>query len=282
MAEKRGEVRPEDGAAERAWAPTDAPAQAGAEKRKGVRHVGARHWLLLAAGSAAALGVLFITPVSYLVKLIVAFIHEAGHSVTGWLFGYPSVPTIDFFYGGGVTIQWGRQWWLQALVLLLLGYLIYRYRHNLPALLGLGALGVLYGLLALTSAHQVAILSSGHLAELVFAGYLLYRVFKGNGIPGTLERAFLAAFILLEDLRFSYMLITSPAVRQNYEISGVLGFKMDFSCLAADYLSISVEWIAFIFMLCCLITPVLTFLLFRYRDEAVRPALDRLAHWRPC
>ena len=236
---------------------------------------------MLTVGTALAVQVLLVVPVAFLVRLLVAFVHETGHSVTGWLFGYPSVPTIDFFYGGGVTIQWARQWWICALVFLLFGYPIYRFRGNLQAQSGWGALGVLYACFALTSAHEVAILASGHLAELLFAGYLLYRVFQGTGLRGTLARAFLAAFVLLEDLRFSYLLMTSPATRHDYEAGSALGFKMDFSRLAGEYLNVDVKVIAIIFLICCLLTPVVSFLIFRYRDEAIRPALAWLSRWRP-
>jgi hypothetical protein len=244
---------------------------------KEMQRVGLKHWLLLGTGGLLGLLAIFLTPLAYLVKLLVAFIHEVGHSIVGWVFGYPSVPTIDFLYGGGVTIQWTRLWWISAAVFLLLGYLIYRYRHNMAAVFSLAAVTVLYAVLSLTPAHQATVLIAGHLAELVFAGLLIYRVMQGMGVPKSLEKAFLAAFVLLEDVKFSYLLVTSAAVRQDYEGSTAIGFKMDFARLASDYLHVDIKVIALSFLFCSLITPIVTYLLFRYRRRVVQPLMTRLA-----
>ncbi len=58
---------------------------------------------------------------------ILTIVHELGHTVASWLFGYPAYPAFDFQYGGGVTV-----WNLERGPLIVLGVLAAAGGARLP------------------------------------------------------------------------------------------------------------------------------------------------------
>jgi hypothetical protein len=219
-------------------------------------------------GVVLAVYVLSSTILSYLFGFSATLVHELGHSIGGWLFGYPSVPAFDFFYGGGVTVQYGRVWPLACVVAAVIVWYMYQHRRQQKVLLALTAVLLLYILLALTPAHQGLILAMGHGAELLFVGMLLYLAMKrvrAGRLLSIAFYAFLGAFILLDNIRFSYLLAFSEVERHHYEKAGAIGFQMDFSRLSQDFLHISVTTIAIFFMVLCLLTPLASYLALRVR-----------------
>ncbi len=228
-----------------------------------------RGWLALAAGALAAATAVTTVWLSFIFGFLTTIVHEIGHSAAGWFFGYPSVPTFDFTYGGGVTLQQERIIWLVLLVVLVFAWYMFSYRRNRASLVLLGAALGLYLLMALTPAHQGVVLALGHGAELLFAGYLLYRVMGGSRVRHEFARpvyAFLGLFILMDNIRFSYLLAFDEAQRRQYETVSAIGFQMDFSRLAQHYLSTSVSSVAVLFLVLCLLTPVFSYACLRKRE----------------
>ena len=218
---------------------------------------------------------------AFFLGFLTTLVHELGHSAGGWFFGYPSVPSFDFSYGGGVTLQQQRIWWLLLVVALVFAWYMYSYRRNLISLTLLAAALALYTVLALTPAHQGLVLSLGHGAELLFAGCLLYRAMDATGVRSEFARpiyAFLGLFILMDNIRFSYLLAFDEIQRHHYETVNAIGFQMDFSRLAEHYLHTSVANIAILFLALCLLTPALSYLCLRKQERlsaAIRLLGDR-------
>lgn len=230
-------------------------------------------WISLAIGLGITLFVILIPFFSYVFHYLVTLVHELGHTVFGWLYGYPSIPAFDFIYGGGITIHQKRIFIIPIIVILLFCVLIYLLRKNRLTLIILLILGGLYILTALTSIHRLIILSAGHGAELFFAALFLYRALSNHAIIIKAERplyAFLSLFIFVRDYRFANNLMVNPLFRQQYAAAKGGGHWMDFSRIAREYLHVELSVIAHIFLITCLIFPVLTFLFFRYK-----PYIDR-------
>jgi hypothetical protein len=231
-------------------------------------------WLVLAVGLFLAFAAVSINWLTYIFGLFTTMVHELGHTAFGWLFGYPSVPSFDFLYGGGVTLQRSRIWLLVAVVVSLFVWYIFKFRHRHILAAVLAATLMLYLAAALTQAHQGLILAMGHGSELLFAGVFFYRAIRSGTAAESWSRvwsrltyAFISAFIIFDNIRFSYLLVFSPSQRHQYEAGGGFGYQMDFSRLADNYLNVDVTVIAVAFLLCCLATPVLSYLYLAKRDR---------------
>src|SRR5208282_4888190 len=88
-------------------------------------------------------------------------VHEMGHAIFGWLFGYPSFPAFDVLYGGGVTLHFNRSTSLLILVYIGLAGLIYLYRRNTASVIFLVSVILLHALCSLTDVNSIIILFMG-------------------------------------------------------------------------------------------------------------------------
>lgn len=236
----------------------------------------ARRALLI--GGALALAVSLIPFLNFVFSYLVTLIHEFGHCITGWLFGYPSIPAFDFLHGGGVTLHQNRHTGVLAIFYFAFGLAIYHLRRNRRAVIVLLAVTAGYTLVTFTSLHEILRLFMGHGAELIFAGLFLYRALSGEKIRVPGERplyAFAGFFILFSDVRFAFGLLTSHERRLEYELAKGGGAWMDFSQIAEIHLGTGLTVVAGLFLLCCLLPPLLCLAAFRHRDR-IREALGRL------
>ncbi len=235
-------------------------------------------WIAIAAGLAAA-GLLFAFPFSrFVFGYFVILVHEMGHALAGWLYGYPSIPAFDFTYGGGVTSHQARMLLLPVGVQGALLALALLFRRNPLSLALTLAVAAFYGWTAWTGAHHAWILAMGHGTELVIAGIFLHRAFSGDACEGSAERpvyAFAGGFTLLHDLHFAWRLVTSPAQRQLYADAKGGGHWMDFSRLATDTFHVPLETVAAWFLLLCLLPPLLVWAV-NYWSEAWEEWIARL------
>ncbi|MBD3307939.1 hypothetical protein GF339_16020 [candidate division KSB3 bacterium] len=225
-------------------------------------------WMALGGGAIITLVVLFLPFFTYILGYIKVLVHEFGHTVVGWLFGYPSIPAFDFRYGGGITAHQPRNLLLLILVYVGLGYVFYLFRRNRLALIVWAGIVGGYTLFAFTSGHEILNLWMGHGFELLFAGIFFYRAISGSAVLIAVERplyAFLGFFITVLDLRFAYRLMTSHAYRVDYEAAKGGGHWMDFSRIAEEYLHVDLTAVATFFFICCLLPPVLAVLAYRYK-----------------
>jgi len=245
-------------------APFDAPlAQSDAELAEDHLFVtpplGTPGWLAIGGGALLALVVLLLPRLDFIFQVFVTLTHELGHALTGWLFGYPSLPAFDFMYGGGVTLHQQRALPLVFVVLALFAAAALVYRRNRRTLAILTAGALLYALFAFTRVHEVLNLFMGHGTELIIAGIFLYRGVSGFAVVHPAERplyAFLGFFVLFSDLRFAWRLLTDPVHRYLYEEAKGGGHWMDFSRIAEEYWHVDLRVVALLFLFCCLLPPL--------------------------
>lgn len=235
-------------------------------------------WLALAIGMFIAALAISSSWLTYFIGLFSTMVHELGHTVAGWFFGYPSIPSFDFLYGGGITIQHDRIWMLAGIIVCLLCWYIFKFRRNIILAMMLAGGLLLYLAAALTSAHQAIILAMGHGFELIAAGMIFYRAIGSK--RRLLIRsfyAFVGLFMLMDNIRFSYLIVFSSVHRHEYEAGAGVGYQMDFSRLADIYLHVDVATIALVFLLSCLITPVVSYL-YMLNRERVRTVASGIVH----
>lgn len=232
---------------------------------------------VLTVGFFAAALFLAVPFLSFVFSYLGVLIHETGHTVTAWLFGYPAIPALDFQYGGGVSIYQSRNAGVLAVLALAAAWALYtawqlpRWRRVVAVVLGL------WVLLAVTSLHDMVILVMGHGFELMVGGLFLYKAATGRGYETEAERpayAFAGWFLVLFNVRFAWRLLTSPEHRQLYGAAKGGGHWMDFSRLSREFLGISLEGVAGLFLLLALATPFLAFLAAR-RGDQWHDALER-------
>jgi hypothetical protein len=240
--------------------------QTGAPKKKRIDKAG---WQSLGGGLAITTGVLLLPFLSFVFHYILILVHELGHAVFGWLFGYPSVPAFDFMYGGGLTSHQDRKMIIFVIIYLLLAGLFYLFRRNRLTLLFLIGLAVLYTIITFTPLHQLVILFMGHGTELVFGAIFMYRALSGSSIIVPAERplyAFLGFFVFFMDLRFTHRLMTSAEFRVDYGAAKGGGHWMDFSRIAHEILGVELTSVAAFFFLMCVAALITAYLVFRYKE----------------
>lgn len=146
----------------------------------------------LAVGFVLAIAVLVSPFANMLFSPLASIIHELGHTVVAWSFGYPSLPAFDFQYGGGVTIHAEDQSiGGVGLVYFLLLLTVLWYHKNKLTLKFLAVVALIYSIFAWTELHNIAILYMGHGFELLLSGVFLYRAFTGTAVLEKLERPYL-------------------------------------------------------------------------------------------
>jgi hypothetical protein len=236
--------------------------------------------ILGGAGLAAAVVFLpFFAFISFLLHPLVTLVHELGHTLAGWLYGYPSIPAFDFVYGGGVTLHQDRQWLLTGLWLAAFAWLLYFFRRNPGTLLVISSLAGAYIITAATSWHEAMVIAMGHGGELLFATVFLYRAWGGTSLVHALERpiyAFAGFYIQFYDLRFAFELLTSQAARLDYEDAKGGGHWMDFSRLADEFFGGRFLLVVLAFFVACLLPPLIAWLLHRYRPHWRQWLVNRL------
>ena len=229
-----------------------------------------RRALLIGAGLAVV--VLAFPFLRFVFSYMTILVHELGHALFAWLFGYPAIPSFDFYYGGGFTSFDNRKTLLLLIVYAGWATALYAYRRHRPGLIAVGVLAGLYTVLAFTPLHRQLISFMGHGTELLFAGIFLYRALSGYGVKVAAERplyAFLAFFIVASDLRFAMGLVRSPVARQLYTEAKGGGDWMDFSLLARGF-GVELTSVAGIFAVCALLTLPLTYMIYLHRVRWIR------------
>lgn len=233
----------------------------------------------LLVGLGLAVGVLAVPFLRFSLSYIGVLVHELGHSAVSWAFGYPALPALDFTYGGGMSLTFGRRPVLVVgFVLVLVLLLGWAWRHPRWRLVAAAVVG-LWILASLTAIHEVVVLAMGHGAELLFAALCLHRALTGDAVERPVERplyAMVGWFLILEGIWFAWGLLTDPGKRQVYEDAKGGGHWMDFSRLAEDYFGVDLSWVALLFLLACIATPVTVLAVHGSRMRWLRWLADRL------
>ena len=226
-------------------------------------------WRTVGASLILASLLLMSGQLTILFSPFLTLVHELGHTCLAWLFGYFAIPAFDFIYGGGMTLQSETR---VGLIMLAIyggfGFLFYRYRRNdLTSRLLLAAV-MLYCLCAYTAVHKLLMIAMGHGFELIFAGIFLYRALSGAACRYSIERplyGMMGLFTILYDVRFAFRLLVDREVRTIYQLGKGEILDHDLVRLSNAFLGVDVSIVALFFLLCCIVTPVLIFLLFRYQ-----------------
>jgi hypothetical protein len=212
-------------------------------------------------------------PLNLLFRGFLILVHEVGHAVTHWLFGRPAIPTVNLLFGGGVTLVLGQSALLIGLIYAGMAFLIYCLR-SYPRLQGcLVAIAILYTLCLSGQMNTMLATFMGHGMELVAIFVCLYLAASGYFCRITGDRtiyAMLGFFTYFCDVQFSWRLIHDPDFRSWYEggIGGMI--DNDFVILANEYVGVDLSAIATGFLLACLVTPILVFLVLRYQNWLIR------------
>ncbi|MEW6530125.1 MAG: zinc ribbon domain-containing protein [Thermodesulfobacteriota bacterium] len=225
--------------------------------------------LLFGIGAVLALASVVSAFIRNTFSTAMILVHEMGHSIFGWIYGYPSLPAFDFVYGGGMTLHIDRSYLLLGVIYALLVWAIWFWRKNTAAIVVLIILGVIHALTAFSRTHEVIILFMGHGTELAIAAIFIYRALSGAAVVHTAERPLYAAvglFIVFYDLSFAYALMTSADARALYGEAKGGGHWMDFSRIAQEYLHTKLSTVARFFLLCCLLPIPVGYFLFRYQE----------------
>ena len=224
-------------------------------------------WISLTLGGVAAAFIFLFPFWVYVFHTFITLVHEFGHSVLGWLFGYPTIPAFDFVYGGGVAIHFTRKPGLLIIIYLLLAFSLYTFRKNRFTFIVLIITTLLYTLFAFTPIHEVLILFMGHGMELIFSALFLYRAISGSAVIVPAERplyAFVGFFTQFSNINFAHKLLTDHDFRFLYEQGKGGMLANDFVRIAQDYLNVNLNTVIYFFLFCSLFPPLLAFLAHRY------------------
>ncbi|MBI5572080.1 MAG: hypothetical protein HY914_19205 [Desulfomonile tiedjei] len=233
-----------------------------------VRHLERTEWImLLVTPLIALLCFVFFWP-AWILSTFTILSHEMGHAIFGWVFGYPSFPQFDILYGGGLTRHFERYTILLIVIYLGFGVLAYLNRGNRPMLTAIVAVALTHGIISSTSMHSVIILFMGHGTELIIAGLFIFRCLSGRAVVHPAERPLygvIGFFIVFYDLRFAYGLLTSRLRVEEY-LDGKADLDNDFVRIAYDHLHVNMSSVVLLFFVCCVLSPLLSFLAFRYME----------------
>ena len=101
-------------------------------------------WIMLLVGPIVALACFAFFWLRWTLETFKTLVHEMGHAIFGWLFGYPSFPAFDVIWGGGVTVHTERSTVLCILIYAGFAGLFWVYRKNRATLTVLAALVFLH------------------------------------------------------------------------------------------------------------------------------------------
>lgn len=227
----------------------------------------------LLTGFVLAVILFALGPLKVLFHGFLILVHEVGHAITHWLFGRPAIPTVNILFGGGITLVFGQSLLLIALIYLGITFLLYLCRSYPRLQGGLVLLTLVYTYCLLTRTNTMLSTFMGHGMELVAIAACLY--FSTSGyfcrIPGDRAiYAMLGFFTLFSDIQFSWQLTHDADFRAWYQggIGGMI--DNDFVILANEYFGVNLSTIANLFLIGCLLAPLIAFLLFRYESWWIR------------
>ena len=235
---------------------------------------------ILAIGLVLAIVVTAVPLIRFILMPLQIIIHELGHAIAGWLFGYPAIPSFDFVYGGGITPMGAHQIAIALLVAGGFAYLGYLFQGNRRSLILIGACFLVWLFFeASVWRREMLISAAGHMNECVFAGIFLYMALANIGwrMP-QVERplgAFLAFFFEINMIRFCLDLMHDPDVLEVYR-QGKGGMLMhDVDAVSSDLIihtgwHPSIQTLAFLLLLFSFVPLALAVFLYLRRGDVRR------------
>jgi hypothetical protein len=209
----------------------------------GITHAG---WQAAGIGFVMACALTFFPLLSFLLHPFSTLVHEIGHTVVLWLFGYSAVPAFDFGEGGGMTLtDYDRSALIVAAWVCGLALLAWWQRERKAVLGALVGAAAIYFLMYNTRGERLAIALGGHGGEIVFGALFLYRGLTGWGCKMEAERplyAFIAFMMLFNSLHLGFVL-TGDSVEKAWYLQGKRGIDNDL-VMGALYLGWTLEGVA--------------------------------------
>lgn len=165
---------------------------------------------------------------------ITVFFHELGHALFFWIFGYPSLPSFNFQYGGGETYPFARQWLIQIGMYLIGAYSLYRAKQiGWPTFLIIPLTGLFLVLCAVSLTQYWPIIIGtfmGHGTEAIIGAILisrsLFNIWLLNGQERWLN-AIIGSHIIFFLIQNMWQIAYDPEMRDWYmglaESQGVTG-----------------------------------------------------------
>lgn len=209
----------------------------------GITHAG---WKAAAIGLAMAAALTFFPFLTFILRPLSTLVHEIGHTVVFWAFGYSAVPAFDFSEGGGMTMtDYDRSALIVGAWVTGLLALAWWQRESKAILGSLAAVAVVYFLMFDGWGERFAISLGGHGAEIVFGALFLYRGLTGWGCKIEAERplyAFLAFMLLFASLGLGFTLLGN-SIDKAWYLQGKRGIDNDL-VMGALYLGLKIEGMA--------------------------------------
>jgi hypothetical protein len=228
-------------------------------------------WQAIAIGAALTIAVFSMPLLVFLLSPLEIIVHELGHTAIGWIFGYPSIPSFDFIFGGGVTHKSAeRVPFIVGLVYGGFGYLFYRCWHHIAASRIVLAGAIAYSLCLITPLQDLLILAMGHGFELIFAGIFLYRALSGYACRNAAERplyGLLGLYFVVCDIRLTWGLLFDAELRDSYQQGKASIQDNDLVRIARDYLHSPLSLPVSILLLGALLVPIITLWIYSRRNR---------------
>jgi hypothetical protein len=205
-------------------------------------------------------------------------VHEVGHAITHWLFGRPAFPTIDFAYGGGIVIVMPQSPILVVLIYLAFVGLAYLMRKHPKVLILLGIITAIYTYWLMTPINEMLGIGMGHGLEIIAIVVCFYcclgKYFCKFGGERTIF-ALLGCFTTLHNARFAWLIVRDERWKALY-LNGKGGLlDHDLVRLANEFFGVNYAVLANIYLVCCVIAPIVAVLLFAF-DAKWKNALASL------
>lgn len=188
----------------------------------------------------------FFPLLSFLLHPLSTLVHEIGHTIAFWLFGYSAVPAFDFGEGGGITMSdYDRSSLIVGAWAFGLAILAWWQRERKDILAALAGVAVVYFLIFNTRAEHLAISLAGHGGEIAFGALFLYRALTGWGCKLETERPLyaLVAFMILSSTLGLGFLLLGNSVEKAWYLQGKRGIDNDL-VMGALYLGWKLESVA--------------------------------------
>ena len=198
---------------------------------------------------------------------LMIIVHELGHTIFDWLFGYPAYPAFDFKYGGGVAYRVGRSMPWFILAHCAIGYMVYETRKWKNIFTGAVIFAAVYLILAHTKLHFVVMIFMGHGFELAIATVFLYRALSGTSLVENVERPLYGTvgfFIVFHNISFAWSVLFDSQARGRYIAGKAAGHVNDFQKIATTYLHVELDTVVGFFFLCCFLPPIAAYLIHVY------------------
>ncbi len=215
----------------------------------------------------------FLFPLSrFILHAFLTLVHELGHAIAYWIFGYPAIPSFDFIFGGGITLALTDTpvSFFIFCIYAGLAYLAFLYRRNRPTLIVFGAIALLHLILLISHGDQLIIIVMGHIAEIITSFLCLYfalgKYFCYVGGEQTIY-AMLGSYSFLANCGFFWQLIFDTSFKATYYQGKGGLLDHDLVRLSQELDPLSLEAIATLLLIISLMIPIAALLTFRYESR---------------